>query len=206
MPEIPPGSLLDDRASRGRWCASGETFMARDDGYDDRPRPSWSEIDKRREKARSRTSGSPASSRVEKTATYSRYKSAADAFFSGGLVPEALADKLDPDGSGQQRRQALARLKAAESATAFAGEARSYLSAHGLPDDPYLLERLLDHPDAALALRAIEQIGALVEAGTFKAPKSLPQRLKSLELGSDDPELQDAAKALAARLRSAGRP
>jgi lipoate-protein ligase A len=35
-----------------------------------------------------------------------------------------------------------------------------------------------------------------------KAPKSLDERLKSIELTGTDPELQDRAKALRAKLRA----
>ena len=54
---------------------------------------------------------------------------------------------------------------------------------------------------ASQCAQALARITALVADGTFKPPKSLPQRLKSLEIGSDNPEIQDNAKALGKTLR-----
>lgn len=177
--------------------------MARrdDDEYQEKRNRSWSEIDKRRDGGRTSGSTPAARERLEKGAQYSRYKSAADKFFSGELMPESLAEKLDPTGEGKARREALKKLNDCEDFKAFAQQAKAYVDAWGMPEDPYLLDRLLGHPDDALVLRTLAEMNRLLDEGTFKAPKSLPQRLKSIELGSDDDEVQDAAKALAARLR-----
>ena len=179
--------------------------MARE-GDDDRPKLSWSERDKRREKGRTRSAGEPPAGRakLESSAAYGRYKSAAEAFFSGSAMPDSLADKVDPDGTGRARREALARVKAADDAKAFTTQVAAYWSAHGPLDDPYLLERMLSLADDALVEAALAQIALLVEAGGFKAPKSLPMRLQSLELGSDNDDVQQAARALIARLKALG--
>ena len=178
--------------------------MARDDGYDDRPKLSFSERDKRRGKGRTQSGGDSPGQRakLESSASYGRFKSAAEAFFSGASMPDTLADKVDPGGAGRARRDALAKLKTAEDPKLFSTLASAYVAEHGPIDDPYLLERLLSVPDEALVLAAIERIGQLVDAGEFKPPKALPQRLKSLELGSDSDDVQDAARALGARLKA----
>jgi len=178
-----------------------------DDGYDDRPKKSWSEVDKARDGKRS--GGSAAArgerARLEKSASYGRYKSAADAFFSGAALPDSLAERLDPTGEGRARKEALAKVKAADDDKAFAPLAKAYVEAHGLFEDPYLLDRLLTHPEAALVLQALEKIGELHGAGGFKAPPTLPQRLKSLQLLSGSRDVQAAAKALATALKGAPR-
>ena len=172
------------------------------DGYDDRKKRSWSEVDKMRDGKRSRSSGSSPGerARVEKSASYGRLKSAADAFFSGNLMPDSLAEKIDPTGEGKARKEALAKLRAIDDFRAFATAAKEYVEKHGLFDDPFLLDRLLGHPNESLVLKALGRIGELLTEGTFKVPKSLSERLKSLEIGSDDPEVQASAKALRARL------
>jgi hypothetical protein len=178
--------------------------MSRDnDGYDDKRRRSWSEVDKMRDGKRSRPSpGAPRERINEKSAGYGRLKSAADAFFSGALMPESLGEKLDPTGEGRARKQALQKLSAIDDFGAFNDAAKAYVDQHGLFDDPYLLDRLLGHTSDALVLKTLAHLGGLVDAGGFKVPKSLPERLKSLEIGSDEPEVQDAAKALRQKLAS----
>jgi hypothetical protein len=182
--------------------------MPRDnDGYDDRPKRSWAEIDKARSGGRSRSSSGATSgadrdrAKYEQSTSYSRYKTAADAFFSGETVPEGLAPTLDPKGESKAMKEALQKLRNIEDFRAFATAAKEHVDLHGVPDDPYLLDRMLGHPNDGIVLAALARITALLADGTFKAPKSLPERLKSLEIGSDTPEIQDGAKALGKTLR-----
>lgn len=181
--------------------------MAPRDGDDyDKPKKSWSEIDKARDGRRTGGSSSGTSSdrdraKFESSTNYSRYKSAADKFFSGESTPDPLKEKLDPTGSTAARQAALRKLKDADDFRAFATVAKEYVAAHGLPEDVYLLDRLLGHPDEALVTTVLAELTRRAEAGELKPPKSLPERLKSLELGSDNPELQDGAKALAKKIR-----
>jgi hypothetical protein len=72
-----------------------------------------------------------------------------------------------------------------------------------LPEDPYFLDSLLDHPRERVVDQALSRLEAMQEAGTLKSklPKSLDQRLKSLELTSLDPELQQRARVLRDQLR-----
>jgi hypothetical protein len=180
--------------------------MPHDDGYDDRPKKSWRDIDKARDGKRS-SSGTPPSerARLEKSAGYSRYKSAADAFFSGNLLPDALREKVDPSGEGKARQDLLKKVKDAEEFKQFALLSKEYVDKYGLPEDPYLLDRLLGHPNEGLVLKTLERLQEMLTAGELKPPKSLGERLKSLELGSDSAEVQDAAKALAKNLKNAPR-
>lgn len=178
-----------------------------DDGYDDRPKRSWAEIDKARDGKRSRSSSPPAErSKLEQSGQYSRYKSAADQFFSGNLMPDALKEKLDPNGDAAARQALLKKVKDSEDVKSFAESSKEYVDKYGLPEeDPYLLDRLLSHPNDGIVVKTLEKLTELFKAGTLKVPKSLPQRLKSLELGSDDPDVQDNAKALALLLKNAPR-
>lgn len=178
----------------------------RDDGdYDDRPKKSWSEIDKARDGKRSGSTGAApdrARERIERSATYSRYKSAADKFFAGELVPESLKERLDPTGEASARQDALRRLKAAAAEPPkFQEEASAYLARYETPEDPYLLDQMLAHPREEIVLKALEKLTELAEAKTLAPPKSLPQRLRNLELMADDPDVQDGAKRLARLLR-----
>ena len=180
--------------------------MPHDDGYDDRPKKSWSEIDKARDGRRSSSGPRPAErEKTDRSGGYSRYKSAADAFFSGNLLPDGLKEKVDPTGEGKARQDLLKKVRDAEDFKTFAQLSKEYIDKYELPEDPYLLDRLLGHPNDEIVLRTLARLTALLAAAELKAPKSLPERLKSLELGSDNPEVQDLAKALAKSLKNAPR-
>ena len=163
--------------------------MVKDDddggGFTGKRNKSWREIDARRGKSKYHSrQDDPAQQRIERSATYTRYKQAADSLFTGGALPEGLAKTFDPDGKRQAQKDAMAKLRE-------------------LPEDPYFLDSLLDHPRERVVGQALGKLEAMQEAGTLKAklPKSLDQRLKALELTSMDPELQQRARALREQLR-----
>ncbi len=71
-----------------------------------------------------------------------------------------------------------------------------------LPEDPYFLDSFLDHPRERVVAAALARLEALHEEGKLKTklPKSLDERLKSIELTSMDPELQTRARTLRGQL------
>jgi hypothetical protein len=73
-----------------------------------------------------------------------------------------------------------------------------------LPEDAYFLDSLLDHPRERIIDKSLARLELLEEEGKLKgkAPASLDQRLKSVELTSMDPELQARARTLRAKLRA----
>lgn len=178
-------------------------------GFSGKRTKSWREIDASRGKGRGHTSrqDDPAQQRIERSASYQKYKAAADALFTGGELPEGLAKTFDPEGKRKAQKQAMQKLmESAEDPRAWAQGVLDYLEKYPeLPEDPYFLDSLLGHPrerisDKALAkLEEMEAEGKLVKA---KLPKSLDQRLKGIELTSSDPDTQGRAKALREKLRA----
>jgi len=73
-----------------------------------------------------------------------------------------------------------------------------------LPDDPYFLDSLLDHPRERIVDQALSKLESMFEQGKLKGkvPKSLDQRLKAIELTSLDADLQNRAKRLRDRVRA----
>jgi hypothetical protein len=172
-----------------------------DDG--DKPRRTWREIDKNRNKSSHTrpTSSDRDRDRFEKSTAYSRYKQNLEKVFSGGELSESMRDRLDPTGSGKARDALLKKVREAEDTKSFAEAIDALLAQGDFPDDPYLLDRSLDHPKPPVVLKALAQLAALSADGKLaKPPASLKQRLASLELTHDDPEVQDEAKALAKKL------
>ena len=86
--------------------------MVKDDddggGFTGKRNKSWREIDARRGKSKYHSrQDDPAQQRIERSATYTRYKQAADALFTGGALPEGLAKTFDPDGKRQAQKEAI---------------------------------------------------------------------------------------------------
>ena len=73
-----------------------------------------------------------------------------------------------------------------------------------LPDDPYFLDSLLDHPRDRVVDKSLARLEGLNDEGKLKPklPKSLEQRLKALELTSMDPDVQQRAKVLRDKIRA----
>src|SRR6185295_8640195 len=91
--------------------------MARDKddeggGFSGKRNQSWREIDAQRGKSKSHSrQDDPAQQRIERSASYSRYKQAADALFTGGELPQGLAKAFDPDGKRQAQKDAMLKLR-----------------------------------------------------------------------------------------------
>lgn len=172
----------------------------RDDDGTDRPKKSWSEIDKARDGKRGGGAGGAKpdrdQQRFERSHQYAKYKAAADKFFSGDVIPEPLADRVDPTGENRQRVDALKKLKVEDDFKRFCDLAKDFIEKHGMPEDGYVLDRLLTHPSAAMVKKSLEQLTKLISSGELVPPKSLAERLRSLELTADDPDVQDGAAAL----------
>ncbi len=184
--------------------------MARrgDDGGD-RPKRSWREIDKGRDKggyARTRARDEREQERMQRSPGYTQYKAAVSKLFEGGEIPEGMRDKLDPTGEGKARDEMLKKIRkaATEDRKAWAEAVKEYVEKYELIEDAYLLVEWLDHPRDRVVDKSLAKLEQMGEAGALsgpKVPKSLDQRLRALELTGTDPDLQARAKALRAKLR-----
>jgi hypothetical protein len=183
--------------------------MARDKdegggGFSGSRNKSWREIDAQRGKSKSHSrQDDPAQQRIERSPGYTRYKQAADALFTGGELPESLAKQFDPDGKRKAQKDAMAKLREMDNHKAWVDGVVAYLEKYPeLPEDAYFLDSLLNHPRDRIVDNALARLEALQIEGklTTKIPKSLEQRLKSLELTSMDSEVQVRARALREKL------
>ena len=174
-------------------------------GFTGKRNKTWREIDALRGKSKYHSrQDDPAQHRIQRSATYERYKAAANALFTGGELPDGLAKTFDPEGKRKAQKEAMLKLRETPDRQSWVAAVVDYLEKYPeLPDDPYFLDSLLDHPRERIVGQALGKLEGMQEAGTLKAklPKSLDQRLKSLELTSMDPELQQRARALREQLR-----
>jgi hypothetical protein len=186
--------------------------MARDGDKDDgggfsgKRNKSWREIDARGGKSKYHSRQDDRDQqKLERSPSYTRYKQAADSLFTGGELPENLAKAFDPDGKRKAQKEAMLKLRELPDRKAWVAGVVDYLEKYPeLPDDPYFLDSLLDHPRDRIVDKALARLELLEGDGRLKLklPKSLDQRLKGLELTSMDPEVQERAKALRAKIRA----
>ncbi len=169
----------------------------------DSPRQSWSEIDKMRDKgfSRQRRQESRSQEKMQRSPVYEQYKSKASKMFSGGELPDALREKLDPSGVLQARDDLLKTIKklATDDRKQWSEKVLDFTEKFELPDDLFLISDWLDHPRDRVVDKVLSKLEILVESGALegtKRPKSLDQRLRSLEMLGGDSEIQDRAKAL----------
>ncbi len=168
-------------------------------GFSGKRNKSWREIDAQRGKSKSHSrQDDPAQQRIERSASYSRYKLAADALFTGGELPEGLAKAFDPEGKRAAQKDAMLKLREMDRRAWVQGVVEYLEKYPELPEDLYFLDSLLDHPRERVVGVALGKLESLQETGKLseKVPKSLTQRLKSVELTGTDPDLQTRAKAL----------
>lgn len=182
--------------------------MAKRDIDDDRPKRSWSDIDKMRDRggnARQRQEART-QERMERSPMYEQYKAKVAKMLGGQEVPDAVREKLDPKGELKLRDEQLKKIKqaATEDRKLWAELVTDFVAKFEMPEDAYLLVDFLDHPKDGVVEKSLDALEALSKAGLLtgsKCPKSIDQRLRSLELMGSDPDVQAKAKALRERLR-----
>lgn len=174
-------------------------------GISGRRSKSWRELDAQRGKSKyGSRQDDPKQQRIERSASYEKYKQAADSLFTGGELPKGLAETFDPEGKRKDQKAAFAKIGQAPDRKAWAVLVTEYLEKYPeLPEDLYFLDSVLDHPKDRLVDKALSKLEALQTEGRLtkeKTPRSLEQRLRALELTSMDDEVKVRAKALRAKL------
>src|SRR5689334_2927020 len=164
-------------------------------GFSGKRNKSWREIDAQRGKGSKYHSrqDDPKQQRIERSASYERYKQAADALFTGGELPEGLAKAFDPEGKRKAQKDAMRKLGELDRKAWVTGVVEYLEQYPELPEDAYFLDSLLDHPKDRIVDKSLSKLEALEAEGKLKgkAPKSLDERLKSIALTSMDTELQE---------------
>src|SRR4051812_49437802 len=111
-------------------------------GFTGKRNKSWREIDSQRGKGSKYHSrqDDPAQQRIERSATYERYKHAADSLFTGGGLPEALAKSFDPGGKRKGQKEAMLKLRELPDRKALGEGGGEDLEKYPeLPEEPHFL-------------------------------------------------------------------
>jgi hypothetical protein len=172
---------------------------------DDRPKKTWSEIDKLRS-----GSGSGSSRRdkndyhrdqASKTAAYSSYKSNLDKMFSPGAaveLPQHLKERLGPASDADKKSRALMdALKDKADAKSLKAVLKAGLA---LPEDARFLMKLLDLDQNELLEPVLEKLLDIVESGTRPSRMLLIQKIDALVMRQGDGPAVDLAKTLRSAL------
>ena len=179
------------------------------DRYD---RPSWKEIDRRKDK-KSGSGGDVRSSRLDDrkvTTGYHKYKSDLDSLFDKGeassMVKEVMKKAPAEKGGKKKkkeppRRQKLLRqIREASSTSAITKHLDAFLAEWELPDDVEILTQALDHPDEDVQRDALEKVSAYLDGNIPKHASLLRSRVRRLASRSDDEQVAALAKTVNRKL------
>ena len=162
--------------------------------YDDDERPSWREIDKKRDrsahvsqdKKEKRGGGRPGADRYEQ----GRYKEALEKLFQGKkgtLEYQKLYNKIH---------------KSYGSST-FLTHVQKFIQAYGLPEDVSTLLLILDTKDPATMLAAIDRLKALFAAATAREKEDIRRKLSIIGMTDRSGDVKERAREVAEELKLA---
>jgi hypothetical protein len=163
--------------------------MSGDDDHD-RPKRSWAEIDRQRDRPRAR--------RDERAprgpAATARARAATQQYLHE--IDRKLFAKGSPGGAAGAQHAAAVR--AAQGTPGLTDACRAYLEALGPPGDPGLLAAFLDARDRDIQLAALAALAEGIGAGRIAPSAGLRAQLRTLAEGLDDALAEAAEAALAA--------
>jgi hypothetical protein len=157
----------------------------RDD--EERERPSWREIDQRRDGSRHRGKAAPPVPKAQAESIRKQALAQAEALFKGKRTrPEYQTD--------------LKKLEASHDSKRFAALARKFLEEYGLPEEWGALTRLLDYDDPAAVAEVLLAMAGQVEMRSRVEKQGFKGRLQVLALTSPYPEVRRRAEEILGNL------
>jgi hypothetical protein len=155
----------------------------RDD--DDRERPSWREIDQRRDGSRHRGKAPPPVSKPQAESIRKQALAQAEALFKGKRArPEYQTD--------------LKKLEAGHGSKKFPALAKKFLEEYGLPEEWGALTRFLDYDDPTTGAKVLQAMAGQAEQRSRVEKQGFKGRLQVLTLTSPHLEIRRAAEAILA--------
>jgi hypothetical protein len=152
---------------------------------DDRERPSWREIDQRRDGSRHRAAAPPPVPKAQAELIRQQALASAEALFKGKRArPEYPTD--------------LKKLEAAHGSKKFPVLAKKFLEEYGLPEEWGALTRLLDYDDRATGAEVLRAMAGQVEKRSRVEKQGFKGRLQVLALTSPHLEIRRVAEEILA--------
>jgi hypothetical protein len=163
--------------------------VSRERDDDERPRPSWSEIDKRRDRPRARQDERRPRGAVAE----------ARARVAAGQYLKKVEGRLF-SGRGDDAAEGLTRaVHEAHGTSGLAEACRAYLEAVGPPSDARLLALFLDAKEPRVVVAGLEGLERLRSEGTLPVSPGLRSHLRMLSEEPDD-DVAYAAEDLLSKL------
>ena len=152
---------------------------------DERERPSWREIDQRRDGSSHRAKAPPPAPKAQAESIRQQALAQAEALFKGKRSrPEYQAD--------------LNKLEAGHGTKKFPALAKAFLEEYGLPEEWGALTRFLDYDDPTGVVAVLQAMAGQVERRTRVEIQGFKGRLQVLTLTSPHPEIRRAAEDILA--------
>jgi hypothetical protein len=152
---------------------------------DDRERPSWREIDQRRDGTRHRGPAAPRVSKAQAELTRKQALAQAEALFRG--------KRRRPE-----YQTALKQLEASHGSKKFPVLAKKFLEDYGLPEEWGALTRFLDYPEAAVVAEVLRTMAGKLETRSRVEKQGFKGRLQVLALTSPHGEIRQVAEEILA--------
>lgn len=155
---------------------------------DDRERPSWREIDQRRDGSRHRAPARPPRGpKAQAERARQLALAQAEALFKGKRArPEYQKD--------------LRQLEACHGTKKFPASARKFLDEYGLPEEWGALTRFLDYPEPEVIREALQAMAAQVAGRTRVEQQGFKGKLQVMSLTAADAELRRLAEDILTKL------
>lgn len=178
--------------------------------YDDKPKKSWRELDRNKDRSSHRAQDRPQmnpSKQARADSASKVYKSKLDAFFEGeasapGIVKDKLTQIQDTSKEGKARIAALKAIKDASVSSALDAAFDEYLKNWELPFDYDILSQALNCGDESHVSAALDMLEKMfADKRIPKHAKLLEQRLRRVKTLAEEPDIQDKAAALMKTLR-----
>ena len=173
---------------------------------DDRPKKSWREIDAGRNKSAQHGGGGGSKpDRMANSQAYRSYKTQLNKLFDGGAeLPDALKEKLQDSGmveAAKAKKAATEKVMEAMSPRKLRKAFKAYRAEYGFPEEPGMLNKLLESDDEDLLVEVMETVDRLIAADELKVGPALKARIKSAMILVDAPEVQTLGSELLKKLR-----
>jgi hypothetical protein len=155
--------------------------MAPPSDNDDRERPSWREIDQRRDGSRHRARDLPKVPKKQAEMLRKQALAQAEALFKGKRArPEYQTE--------------LKKLEASHASKKFPGMAKKFLEEYGLPEEWGALTQFLDYPDPAVVVDVLQAMAGQVGKRSRVEQQGFKGRMQILALTSSDAGIRRAAE------------
>jgi len=152
---------------------------------EERERPSWREIDQRRDGSRHREKAPPPVPKAQAESIRTQALAQAEALFKGKRArPEYQTD--------------LKKLEAGHGSKKFPALAKKFLDDYGLPEEWGALTRFLDYDDPTAAVAVLRAMAGQVERRSRVEKQGFKGRLQVLALTSPHLEIRRAAEDILA--------